>query len=539
MNKSISLLLVLTLLLGLLSGCANQTDNSAYVPTGDAILLEGQEPEDIMPEGEEEQSLYLAYYPDRSLNPLYGSDYTNRILMSLMYQPLFAVNNKKQPTPILCDRYKVSANQRNWFIYLDPNATFSDGSAVRVEDVIASYTQAMQNDYYKNRFLMHLLSVEPTEDGGIQFALDTAMDNLPILLDVPIVKASDVARTDPAMAPPVGSGPYVFVKNTGGAVLQRNENWWCGNLKIPARDKSIELITVSSTAEVRDAFQFGGEKSVSVVCTNPMSDSFAEYRCDYELWEIESGYMMYIGCNILYSEHFDDGTLRTFLTYGIDREAMNQDAYKGMADAVTLPCSPAEVFYNETLAANYEYDAMKFIDYLSRFRIPADKKTGGPKKMVLLVNSDDSARVRIARNIAENLTNLGLPTGTLESSGSNFKNILAAGTYDIYLGMTRMSPNMDLTEFFRPYGEMSRGGLQHETLYSMCLNALENNGNYYNLYQKLAQDGRVIPVLFGHYNVYAERGLMPDLEPARDNVFYYSLGKTMEDALIEETYEEE
>ena len=86
---------------------------------------------------------------------------------------------------------------------------------------------------------------------------------------------------------------------------------------------------------------------------------------------------------------------------------------------------------------------------------------------------------------------------------------------------------------------MSRGGLQHETLYSMCLNALENNGNYYNLYQKLVQDGRVIPVMFGHYNVYAERGLMPDLEPSRDNVFYYSMGKTMEGCLIEEVYEEE
>jgi hypothetical protein len=32
---------------------------------------------------------------------------------------------------------------------------------------------------------------------------------------------------------------------------------------------------------------------------------------------------------------------------------------------------------------------------------------------------------------------------------------------------------------------------------------------------------------------------MPELEPSRDNVFYYSLGKTMEDTLIEETYEEE
>ena len=103
--------------------------------------------------------------------------------------------------------------------------------------------------------------------------------------------------------------------------------------------------------------------------------------------------------------------------------------------------------------------------------------------------------------------------------------------------MTRLSPDMDLTEFFRPYGEMSRGGMSHEILYNMCLKALEDSGNYYNFYQKLAEDGRIIPMMFGYYNVYAHRGVLPELNPARDNVFYYSMGKTMADALIEETAE--
>jgi len=80
---------------------------------------------------------------------------------------------------------------------------------------------------------------------------------------------------------------------------------------------------------------------------------------------------------------------------------------------------------------------------------------------------------------------------------------------------------------------MGRNGLQHETLYDMCKHALEDYGNFYNLYQKLGEDGRLIPVMFGHYNVYAQRGLLPDLAPSRDNVFYYSLGKTMEACQIQ------
>ena len=526
MKKFLSLLLVLALTAGMFSGCTNKIDNSGYVPTGDAILLDGMEPEDLLPEEEDTQELTLAYYPDRKLNPLFGSDYINRILMSLMYQPLFAVDNHKNVTPILCGGYQVSPNGRTWTVYVDENATFSDGSKVTAEDVLATYQKAKENDYYKNRFY-HIWEMNLTEDGkGVVFGLDTPYENLALLLDVPIVKATEVEAVIP-----LGSGPYVFQDHASGAVLQRVENWWCGNTKIPATDKTINLVAVTSVADVRDQFQFG---DVSVVCANPMSDSFAEYRCDYELWEIESGYMMYIGCNILYSPHFDDGTLRTFLTYGIDRERYAQDFYKGMAEPITLPASPTSAYYNKALADQFSYDSLKFISRLSSYRIPTNDK-GVQDTLVILVNSNDSARVRIARQLAKDLTAMGLPAATLEAS--NFKDVYYAQTWDIYLGMTRMSSTFDLTEFFRPYGEMGKGGMSHETLYNMTKNALENSGNYYNLYQKLAEDGRIIPVMFGYYTVYAQRGLLPDLNPARDNVFYYSLGKTMSGIQMETVYE--
>lgn len=531
MKRITALLLLICLAAGVFSGCSRKIDNSGYVATGDAILMEGQEPEDILPEEEDTQELVLAYYPDRSLNPLFGSDYTNRVLMSLMYQGLFAVDNKKNVTPILCSGYRTNATNRTWVFYLEDQATFSDGTRVTAQDVVATYNKAKENDYYKNRFY-HLAEVEALDDGGVAFYLDTPYGNLPLLLDIPIVKASEVEAERP-----LGTGPYVFTESSGGARLQRVPSWWCGSLKIPATDESIQLVEVTSPADVRDAFQFGGENSVSVVCTNPMSDSFAEYRCDYELWEIESGYFMYIGCSIFYSDFFKDGTLRTFLTYAIDRETLAQDTYNGLVNPVTLPCPPSEVFYSKSLAANYGYDSLKFLDRLRAYRIPTDEK-GREKELRLLVNSDDSARVRIARSIAETLTDLGLPCTTLEYGSTAYRNALHALNYDIYLGMTRLSANMDLTEFFRNWGEMSWGSLSNETLYGMCLNALENSGNYYNLHKKLAEDGRVIPVMFGYYNVYAQRGLMPDLNPSRDNVFYYSMGKTMEGIRLEAAAEE-
>lgn len=526
MKKVLTLLLCCAMLASLFSGCRQPIDNSGYEPTGDALLMEGQDPEDLLPEEENTQELTLAYYDTRSMNPLFGSDYSNRVLFSLMYQGLFATDNNYNVTPILCSRYQVTPDNRTWTFYLEPNATFSDGTRVTVNDVVASYEEAMGNDFYMGRFF-YLDRVQPSSDGGIDFFLTTPYENLPLLLDIPILKASEVEAEHP-----LGTGPYMFSEGLSGPCLNRNPNWWCGKAELAATDLSIDLVSAESPAQVRDEFEFG---DVGIVCANPQTDSYADFRCDYELWEIENGYMMYIGCNITYSDFFEDGTLRTYLTYAIDREKLVRENYNGLAYPVTLPASPQSPFYNKSLAANYVYDDMRFVNSISHFQIPEDEH-GRDKELRLLVNSDDSARLRCAREIAKNLTELGLPCVTVEYGSAAFKAALQAANFDIYLGVTRLSPTMDLTEFFRPWGEMHWGGIANETLQGMCKQALENSGNYYNLHKLLAEDGRIIPVMFGYYAVYGERGLLTDLAPSRDNVFYYSLGKTMDDIQMETVY---
>ena len=39
----------------------------------------------------------------------------------------------------------------------------------------------------------------------------------------------------------------------------------------------------------------------------------------------------------------------------------------------------------------------------------------------------------------------------------------------------------------------------------MAKEALSNSGNFYNLNQMVAEDGSLIPVLFGTYNIYSKR----------------------------------
>ena len=48
MKRYLALILALCLALTLLPGCGKSGEDEVYVPTGDALLMEGQDPEDLI-----------------------------------------------------------------------------------------------------------------------------------------------------------------------------------------------------------------------------------------------------------------------------------------------------------------------------------------------------------------------------------------------------------------------------------------------------------------------------------------------------------
>jgi hypothetical protein len=68
-------------------------------------------------------------------------------------------------------------------------------------------------------------------------------------------------------------------------------------------------------------------------------------------------------------------------------------------------------------------------------------------------------------------------------------------------------------------------------VYAMALEALANQGNFYNLHQLVMEDAQLCPILVRSYAVYATRGLVSNLSPSRDNLFCYDLGLTLSDIL--------
>lgn len=499
-------LLAILVLVCLLAGCSEE---NAYIPTGGGF--QGGSSPSSQPVTQVTGELRLAYDQSGSLHPYTASDLNNRALLSLVYQGLFSVNADYEPTPILCRSYQVSDDMCTWTFYLE-DATFSDGQSLTAGDVVASLRAARNKGFYSGRF-QHIKSMDAASDSSVVIKLSTPMNNLPLLLDIPIIKASQLDA-----ATPLGTGPYILESTENGKQLRRQAAWWC-NATLPVGAQIIPLHHGTTQRELWDLYKFSG---LSMVCT----DNYVDFRGDYELWESENGIFVYLTCN-MDSPVFSNKSVRSALTYAIDRDTLVKKYYRGFAHSASLPASPSFPYYSTALAEKYDYEPEIFAQAV------ADAQAVSTP-IVLLVNRDDPLRLRTAQAIAEMLTAAGLTVTIPEVSGQDYLNALQWSEYDLFLGQTKLSANMDLTAFFAEKGSLNYGGITNVAANAMMQEALADGGNYQSLHKLVMDDGRLCPVLVRSDAVYGRRGLFPGLSPARDSIFYYSLGKTMEDARIVE-----
>lgn len=457
----------------------------------------------------------LSYVEEYGFNPYQCNCITNRPVLSLVYESLFVLGSGYQPEPVLCDQFAVSEDGLTYRLTLCPGVTFSDGSPLTAADVAASLNAARDSDYYGSRF-SKVASFNDLDDDTLEILLLRAYENLPAILDVPIVKADTVSEDRP-----LGSGPYAFSQEEGALRLRRNRNWWQKE-RAPVEYDTILLTAANDPSQVRDSFEFG---STSLVCADLNAPNAVGFRCDYELWDCPTTIMQYLGFN-LGSGIFTDRTFRASVTHIIDRETLTSSVYKGFAQAAYLPCAPDSPYYDTDLAETYSYDEELYRQARAGVTISGDYDA------TLLVCSADPARVETAHRIAEMLTAAGTRMEVKAVDQDTYRYRLSSGQYDMFIGETRLSGNFDLTEFFRPYGNLCYGGIQSAGMEQLCYDSLENSGNCYDLYQSVMENAYICPLLFKSYAVMANRGVIGNLQPAVDNVFHLPGGRSLSAANI-------
>ncbi len=492
MRRMVALALLLALLL---SACAPQ-EMPATEPSNEAPT----EPPTVG-QTEQDKTLSLIYYPQYGLNPFTCTATLNRALFSLLYESLFAVSSSFRAEPVLCERFETAEGGTLYTLTLCAEARFSDGSPVTAEDVVASLNAARESEIYGGR-LDKVRAATAISERELTIEFRCAYENAAVLLDFPVVRQEDVAAQYP-----VGSGAYRF---DAGRLISC-ENWWQDAVRLPAQE-TIELHAAEDAEQVRDEFEFGG---ADLVYCDPNAVGALNFRCDYEVWEVPTTVMHYIGFSM--SGFFSDAALRAALGRSVDREALVNDCYGGFARASVLPCSPASDLYDRALAARYGYEENALAEAV-RTRAELDLT----QQIRIIVCVDDASRVAAAQKIARVCTDAGLNVKLKELSQGDYLTALSRGEYDLYIGQVRLTTDFDLSEFFSSGGSLNYGGIADSALSALCTSARANSGDYVSLCAQLLERASIVPLLFKSYAVYVTRGKITTLTPSVDCIFHNS-----------------
>ncbi len=208
-----------------------------------------------------------------SLNPYILKGRAPAAIQTLVFEPLMA-RNWNEPFGLygLLAESIETGPDRAWVEFtLRPEAAFSDGSPVTVEDVIWSMETLARDGLprYRNAW-DKVAKVTQTGPRSVRFDFSEPDAELPLIIGLrPILKKADWDGLDFAASSlrvPVGSGPYVVGSFEPGRSinLQRNPDYWGKDLPINRGVNNFDTVRVEYYVDSGALFQAftGGALSV-------------------------------------------------------------------------------------------------------------------------------------------------------------------------------------------------------------------------------------------------------------------------------------
>ena len=207
-----------------------------------------------------EDSLLVGMISTRTteIRPLTPQERDMASLYGVVYESLVTVDDNGLPQPLLAESWTESGGGQTWTFTLRENITFSDGTPLTAQDVVASgqyilnlakNDQGLDRGFYGNiRYMVSSFSAQDDRTVVVKAARDYY--GLLYSMTFPVVPASQVE-----MANPVGTGPYVIssFQPANYMLLNANPLWW-------QTQPQVQEITVTfypNNKDMINAYEYG------------------------------------------------------------------------------------------------------------------------------------------------------------------------------------------------------------------------------------------------------------------------------------------
>jgi len=360
----------------------------------------------------------------RNLDLRSTSDANSAHVISLFSQSLLRADKNLLPVTDLARTF-YSKDHRTFTFELPADATFHDGTTLDCEDVLASFQQAAApSSRIKSSFqtVKEFRCIDP-----LHFEIElTAPLARFLMADVSMVRIQpkEIALSS-AAAPPIGSGPYRFVRRTYRDLhferfdgLKRHLN---GQVEFPYHYKHVIVRTLADTS-IRWLSINSGDIDALMNALSPLRATEAMKSDRVQVFQSEGSTLQYLAVN-LRNKKFVDIRVRQALMHAVDRDAIIRHKLFNMATKATSVFSPANFFHEAKLpvTAFDPHRARQLLSEANQLGMEIEIKT-----------STDPDAVSTVLVIVQQLREAGFNAQIRSYEFGTFFSDITKGNYEIY-----------------------------------------------------------------------------------------------------------
>ena len=410
--KKTAWLLCLIMCFSAFTSCSSNEGNVSSAITGNETVSQQTNASD-------NKAFSVPYFSQDSLNPYSATQSANFYLSTLLYDSLVTINNDFTVKNLIAE--KIENNGTECTVTIKDNLKFSDDTPITDADVVASFNIAKNSTYYSQR--LKNASKCTVKGGKIIFTLKMADKHFAKNLTFPIIKSGS------SKSIAVGSGRYML-SDEDSKKLVINANNTRKNTKI----ETISLVDITKYSSLPSMIKIGSVNFVYGDFTQsinvPSAKSSSVIRND----------LVYLGVNSnnIYLSNKD---FRKAVSLCINRDNILTDAYVGAGRAAASPFNPKAIDLNNGTFKISSYDISAANELFTICSLIEKDENGFFKgneeeavSLRLLVNKDNSARLRAANSIKISLEKVGIKVNLIEENAENYKTKIVSGDYDLFIG---------------------------------------------------------------------------------------------------------
>ncbi len=416
-KRLIALCLVLCVFFGL-SGCKKE---DGTIQSGEFVVLE------------DTSDISLAIYNIDTLNPIATRSKSVQRIMNIIYEPLFALDEKKELEGVLASSYSITgANQLT--VMLKSGVKWSDGTPFDANDVVYTISRIASGEglYTNAKNAIESATVLSSNKVVITFYEQAA--NLAHYLTFPIIKNGSA---DGEEFVPVGTDAYCYQSKSGTEFLFMPNTLWHGK---EISKKNIKIKILKDKYALSEAFAVG---EIDALTSEDVSEDFTTSKGSSEMVSVMTDKMVFLGFNTAGSA-LSSSYLRRAISNLIDKQKILENNAYGHGKVADISINPASWAYvAREEKADAKTTAKKLIEgegYVLENGIY--HKDGQALTVKLLVNADNAGRATIADEIAANLTTAGFSVLVDKVSYEEYLTKINQKAFDIFVGETRAEPNL-------------------------------------------------------------------------------------------------